>query len=68
MTTTHVLALLDFNKIFILECDASRLGIGVVLMQEGQPIAFTSKTLSPLHLSLTVYDKKMLTIIHAVTK
>lgn len=47
MTYTPVLAMPDFTLPFIVETDASDIGIGAVLMQRDQPIAFLSKSLSP---------------------
>jgi len=45
MCSTPVLTLLNFTKSFVIECDAFGTGIGVVLMQKGQPLAFTSQQL-----------------------
>jgi hypothetical protein len=35
-------------------------------MQEGRPLAFTSKQLSEKNLGKPIYEKEMLAILHAV--
>jgi len=40
-----VLSIMDFTKTFLVEADACGVGIGVVLMQEGHPIAYESRPL-----------------------
>jgi len=37
----------NFSKPFVIETDASGTGVSAVLMQQGHPLAFLSKSLSP---------------------
>ena len=68
MASTPVLALPDFNEPFIVETDASDVGISAVLMQKGQPIAYLSKALAQQHKHLSIYEKEFLALIMAVEK
>ena len=45
LTTTPILALPDFSQPFELHCDASKIGIGAILSQNGKPVAYFSEKL-----------------------
>lgn len=66
LSSAPVLALPDFTKPFIIETDASAKGIGVVLQQQGHPIAYVSKALGPRAQGLSTYEKECLAILKAV--
>ncbi|KAL1223554.1 putative mitochondrial protein [Cardamine amara subsp. amara] len=66
LSSTPVLALPNFDKQFIVETDASNMGIGAVLMQDNHPICFISRALGPTHQALSVYEKELLDVVHAV--
>ncbi|XP_021859476.2 uncharacterized protein [Spinacia oleracea] len=68
LVTAPVLAVPNFDKQFIVETDASQKGIGAVLMQDGHPLAYISRSLGPKWQKLSVYEKELLAIVFAVQK
>ena len=61
-----VLALPNFAKPFSIETDASESGVGVVLMQDGHPLAFFSKALGSKSRGLSTYEKEFMAILLAM--
>jgi hypothetical protein len=66
LTTTPVLAQPDNNKPFDVYCDASGTGLGCVLMQDNQVIAYASRALRPHEQNYPTHDLELAAVVHAL--
>jgi hypothetical protein len=66
VTSAPVLALSDFSRPFVVECDASTYSFGAVLIQDKHPIAYFSRPVAPRHRSFAAYEGELIGLVHAV--
>lgn len=59
MTQAPILALPDFTVLFLIETDASSIGLGVVLMQHDHLIAYFNKQFFPKLLCSSTYIREL---------
>ncbi|KAI5401639.1 hypothetical protein KIW84_066204 [Lathyrus oleraceus] len=63
LTTTPILALHEFSKNFVIECNASGGGVGAILMQDKRPITYFSKALGTRNLVKSTYQKELMAVV-----
>ena len=51
-----------------IQCNTSEKGLGTTLLKNGQPVAFASRTLTPVEQRCTQIEKECLAIVFACTK
>ncbi|WVZ98042.1 hypothetical protein U9M48_043525 [Paspalum notatum var. saurae] len=66
LTTALVLTLPDLQKKFIVYCDASRDGLGCVLMQEGKVVAYGSRQLHKHEVNYPTHDLELAAVVYAL--
>jgi hypothetical protein len=66
LTTALVLIMPDIHKGFDVYCDASRQGLGCVLMQEGKVVAYASRLLRKHEQNYPTRDLELAAIVHAL--
>ena len=66
LTTSPILAQPDIKKPFDVFCDASGIGLGCVLMQEGRVVAYASQQLRKHEVNYPTHDLEFATVVHAL--
>jgi len=56
----------DFERQFVVDCDASGTGFGVVLHQGSEPLAFFSRSFAARHVKLAAYERELIGLVQAV--
>ncbi|KAK1692751.1 hypothetical protein QYE76_009448 [Lolium multiflorum] len=68
LTTAPILVMPDITKPFDVYCDASKIGLGCVLMQEGKVISYLSRQLKQHEQNYPTHDLELAAVVLALKK
>jgi hypothetical protein len=66
LTEAPILQLLNFEVAFEVTCDASHIGIGGILSQNGHPMAFYSGKLNDAKRRYSIYDLELYAVVQTL--
>ena len=68
LTMTPALSYYDVMKPVVIQCDASDSGLGAALLQNGLPVAYSSRSLTSAEINYAQIEKELLAIVFACEK
>ncbi|KFK40867.1 hypothetical protein AALP_AA2G052000 [Arabis alpina] len=68
MVTVPFLAMADFIALFVVESNASGVGLGAVLMQHQRLVAYFSQALTERQMLKSIYERELMAIVFAIQK
>ena len=66
LSTAPILTLPDIHQSFIVYCDASRQGLGCVLMQDDKVVPYASRQLKKHEEKFLTHDLELVAVVHAL--
>ena len=68
ITTAPVLPYFDKNKKHYIQTDASLKGLGTVLLQDGHPVVYASRSLTPAEKQYSNIERELLAVVFAMER
>ena len=68
LTTLPVLTYFDKDKEHIIQTDALKTGLGAVLLQDGQPVVYASRTLTDTERRYSNIDRELLGVVFGLER
>ncbi|PON79490.1 Ribonuclease H-like domain containing protein, partial [Parasponia andersonii] len=66
LTITPILTVPDSNELYVMYTDASGMGLGCVLIQNGRVVAYASRQLKPHERNYPTHDLELAAVIFAL--